>query len=266
MPNLSIGLRIAFRSRFSWLAGSSLFLMTLAAYLSAQFSGRHPGTVAMDVGLSVIRLILPLVVVLITQEVLSREFDRRYYLNSLSCPHPRYNLLLGRFLSIVLLTFGLLIVLAASLALLVWAVTLDYTQSTPTNLGALFLITVTFIGIDLLVLTTVATLLAVVASTSSFVLVGTLGFMLVARSFGAIIELLTNNTGLVDDAESYRSRVGLLGYLVPDLGALDIRMITLYGRIEFLPPDWPWLILSNLVYAVGLLSLAIWALQHKRFA
>ena len=43
-------------------------------------------------------------------------------------------------------------------------------------------------------------------------------------------------------------------------------MIALYGNLELLPTDWPWLVLSSLIYTVGLLALAVWALNRKRFA
>lgn len=260
------GLRIAVRARFGWLAGGSVLLLVLAASVAAQFSGRQPVTVAMDIGLSVIRLLLPLVLVLMTQELLSREFDRRYFLNTLSYPHTQHSLLLGRFLAAAVLTLGLLLVLAGALALLAWLIGQNYAQSTPAALGVPYLITIAFIGLDLLLLTAVATLLAVVASTPSFVLIGTLGFMLVARSFGAIVELLTRNAMVVTDGETYRSGVGMLSYLLPDLGALDVRMVALYGRMDLLPADWPWLVLSNLTYTVGLLAFSVWALQRKRFA
>lgn len=241
-------------------------MVVLAAFLAAQFSGRQPATVALNVGLSVIRLLLPLVLVLMTQELLSREFDRRYFLNTLSYPHPRHDLLLGRSMAVAMLTLGLLLLLAGALALLVFLIGQGYAQSTPVSLGFHYLVTVGFIGLELMLLTALATLLAVVASTPSFVLIGTFGFILVARSFGAIVELLTRNATVVTDGESYRSGVGLLSYLLPDLGALDVRMITLYGQMELLPADWPWLVLSCLIYTVGLLAFAIWALQRKRFA
>ena len=261
-----VGIRLAFRASYLWLSGCSLLALVLSALLAAQFSGRQPATVALDVGLSVMRLLLPLVLVLMTQELISREFDRRYFLNTLSYPHPRHSLMLGRFVAIAALTLGLLLVLAGALAILVYWVGQGYAQSTPGSLGRHYLVTVGFIGLDLLILTATATLLAVVASTPSFVLIGTFGFMLVARSFGAIIELLSRNAAVVGDAETYRSSVGLLGYFLPDLGALDVRMIALYGRMDLLPPDWPWLVLSNIAYMIGLLGLAIWALQRKRFA
>jgi ABC-type transport system involved in multi-copper enzyme maturation permease subunit len=264
--NFLAGLRLALRARYLWLAGCSLLALALAALLAAQFSGRQPATVALDIGLSVMRLLLPLVLVLMTQELLSREFDRRYFLNSLTYPRPRHQLLLGRFLAVAALTLGLLLAMALLLALLVGLVGQGYAQGTPVALDQHYLIAIGFIGVDLLLLTALACLLAVVASTPSFVLIGTFGFMLVARSFAAIVELLSRDASVVGDAESYRAGVGLLGYLLPDLGALDVRMVTLYGTMDFLPADWPWLLLSSLAYIVALLALAVWALQRKQFA
>ncbi len=266
LSNISTGFRLAFRARFGWLAIGSLLVLAIAAFLSAQFSGRQPATVALDIGLTVIRLLLPIVLVSMTQELLSGEFDRRYFLNTLSYPHPRHGLLLGRFIAVAILSLVLLLLLAAALALLAWVIGQGYAQSTPVALGIHYLITIAFIGLDLLLLTAVATMLAVVASTPSFVLIGTFGFMLVARSFSAIVELLTLNAGVVSDADGYRSRIGILSYLLPDLGALDVRMVALYGKLELLPADWPWLVLSSVTYMVGLLSLAVWSLNRKRFA
>ncbi len=269
MLNLShtaTGFRLALRAHFGSLASGTLLVMIIAALLSAHFSPRQPATVAMAIGLSVIRLLLPLILVLLIQELLSREFDRRYFFNTLSYPHRRHILLLGRALAVAALTLGLMAVLACTLAVLVWLISQSYAQNTLVALGSHFLITIAFTGLDLLLLTAVATLLAVVASTPSFVLIGTFGFMLIARSFGAIVELLTRNVTVVSDAQSYRSGVSLLSYLLPDLGAMDVRAITLYGQMDLLPLDWPWLVLSSLSYTLGVLALAVWALQRKRFS
>lgn len=260
------GFRLALRARYGWLAGCSLLVLALAALLAAQFSGRQPATVALDVGLSVTRLLVPLVLVLMTQELLSREFDRRYFLNSLTYPRPRHSLLLGRFMAVAVLALSLLLVMALLLAFLVGLVGQGYAQGTRVALGHHYLVAIAFIGVDLLLLCALACLLAVIASTPSFVLIGTFGFMLVARSFAAIIELLTRDASVVGDAEGYRAGIGVLGYLLPDLGALDVRMVALYGTMDFLPADWPWLLLSSLAYVITLLALAVWALQRKRFA
>jgi ABC-type transport system involved in multi-copper enzyme maturation permease subunit len=264
--DFSIALRLALRARFLWLAGCALLVLGMAAVLAAMFSGRQPATVALDVGISVTRLLLPLVLVLMTQELLSREFERRYFLSSLTYPRPRQHLLFGRFFAVVVLGLILLLGMALLLGAVVWWVGQDYAQATPVNLGWHYLLVIAFAGLELLLLAAVASLLAVLASTPSFVLIGTFGFMLVARSFAAIVALLTRDAWLVGDAESYRAGVGLLGYLLPDLGALDVRMIALYGQLDLMPADWPLLLLSTLAYVVGLLGLAVWALQRKRFA
>jgi Cu-processing system permease protein len=262
----SIGIRLALKAHFLPIALGFMGFMLLAAVLAAQFSGRQPASVALDVGLSVMRLALPLVMVLVVQELISREFERRYYLSSLSFPLTRARFLLSRFGSAMVLCLAALLVWSVALALTVWVVSQAYEQASPVALGGHYVVTVLFIGLDILLLLALATLLAVTASTPSFVLIGTFGFMWVARSYGTIIELLTRNSSVVGDAEQYRAGLGMLGYLLPDMGALDVRMITLYGRMEFLPQDWPLLVLSCLGYTAGLLALAVWALNRKRFA
>lgn len=261
-----IALRLALKAKFTWMAIGTVGVVALTSTLSAYFGGRQPVTVALDVGFSSIRLLMPLLAVLMVQELLSREFDKRYYLNSLTYPQGRSRMLLERFAALLLLLLGLLLALGLLQIALVQVLNGIYPQATPVAMGQPYLVVLAFIALDLLVLASLATLLAVVASTPSFVLIGTLGFMLVARSYGAIIELLGQTAGLVNNAEGYRAGLGVLGYLLPDLGALDVRMLALYGQWGFLPADWPWLLLSNLAYACALLALAVWALQRKRFA
>lgn len=258
-------LRLALKAKFAWIAVGVLLIVVLAMGLSAYFGGRQPTTVALDVGFSTIRLLLPLLIVLLAQELLSREFDKRYYLNSLTYPRARHSLLLGRFAAMLAILMGVLAAGGLLQVVLSELIGSQYPQATPVALGQPYLIAIAFLALDLLVLAALATLLAVVASVPSFVLIGTLGFMLVARSYGAIVELLGRQAGLVNDAEGYRAGLGVLGYLLPDLGALDVRMLALYGKPEFLPPDWPWLVLSNFAYAVALVALAVWALERKRF-
>ncbi|SFP87094.1 ABC transporter permease [Pseudomonas borbori] len=259
-------LRLALKAKFAWMAAGVLLVVALATGLSAYFGGRQPATVALDVGVSTMRLLVPLLIVLLVQELLSREFDKRYYLNSLTYPRGRRSLLLGRFAALLAMLLGLLLALGLLQIGLVQFIGGIYPQATPVAMGQPYLIVMAFMALDLLVLAALATLLAVVASTPSFVLIGTFGFMLVARSYGAIVELLSSNAGVVVNAEGYRASLGVLGYLLPDLGALDLRMLALYGKPEFLPADWPWLLLSSLAYAFALMALAVWALQRKRFA
>lgn len=264
MTDLLIGIRLAVRARFLWISLCGLLLLVVAAMLGAQFSGRQSATIALDVGISVIRFALPVVGVLLLQELLSKEFDRKLCLTTLTYPRPRYQFLLGRIAAIALLLLGLLAVLAAPLAgLALW---IGHAQATPPDLGLPYLVTLAFIALDLLVVLAIGTLIAVTATTPSFVLIGSLGFMLVARSYAAIVALLTRDSTLVGNADTYQSSLRLLGYLLPDLAALDVRMISLYGQWQFLPEDWALRMVSALTYAAALLSLAVWALNRKKFA
>lgn len=265
-PDIRVALRLALRARFGSIALWLVLALCASAWMAAQFSGRQPSTVALDVGLSVIRLGLPVFTILLLQELLSQEFVRRHFLSSMTYPRARHNFLLGRFLATAVLTTALLLVLAAVLAGTVSVIGEGYKQSTPVALDRHYVITIAFIALDLLVIMAMGTLIAVSASTPSFVLIGSLGFMLVARSFSAIIALLTVDSTLVHDAQGYQSSLALLGYVLPDLGTLDVRMITLYGRLSFLPPDWAYRVLSCIAYVAGLLGLSIWVLGRKRFA
>ncbi|MFP4609437.1 MAG: hypothetical protein ACLFQT_00310 [Thiohalophilus sp.] len=266
IPVVRVSLQVLLRHKLWLFAALALGTVLLAAALAAQFGGRQPATVALDIGLSTLRLVLPLFMVFQVQELFSREFERRFYQLSLTYPVSRTTWILGRFLVLLGVSLALLCLIGGLLGLLVAFLGQGYEQSTPVSLGAPYGITLAFVGLDLLVLLCLACFVAVIASTPSFVLIGTLGFMLIARSYSAILALLAANAGVVGDAEAYRTNLGLLGYLLPDLGALDVRMIALYGQMEFLPADWPLLIAGALLYAAGFLALGLWRFRRKQFA
>ncbi|THJ34994.1 hypothetical protein E8K88_05510 [Lampropedia aestuarii] len=257
---------MAIRHQFLVMAGWLLVCMLGAAWLSAEFSGRQPATVALDVGLSIIRLGLPLIGLLLLQDLLAKEFDRRFFLLSLTYPRTRTMFLLGRALAVALLLLLLLCLAALLLAAFVGWQAHAYEQATPVALGGPYWLTLAFTLVDLFVVMAVGTLLAVVVATPSFVLVGTLGFMLLARSFSSIMALLQQESWLVADAQSYHASLGVLGYLIPDLAVLDIRQIALYGHWELLAAEWPRQVLTALVYGSAVLALAVWLLMRRRFA
>ena len=246
-------------------SGFFVFFLLLAIWLVFPFSGRQPVTTALDVGLSILRLGLPILLALFVQELVGRELEGRLYLSSLAYPVSRVRWLLQRYLIVVFVVLLLLTLCALTLASAVAYLSLSYAQSTPVSLGWPYVVTILFYELDLLVLTSLAFFLAVVARTPSFVLLGTLGFMLIARSYSSVIYLLAQDAWLVTDAEEYRSGLGWLGYVLPDLGGLDVRILALYGELEMLPSDWPLLVAGSLFYSLALLLLAIWCLQRKRF-
>ncbi|HEX9802535.1 MAG TPA: hypothetical protein VGB35_04715 [Gammaproteobacteria bacterium] len=261
-----LSLQLLLRQKLLPLAASAIAAVTIATALAAEFGGRQPTAVALDVGLSTLRLVLPLFMVFQVQELFSREFERKYYLISLTYPASRLAWLLGRFLALLFASSILLLLIGAILGLQVSLLGQGLEPAPPVSLGMPYWITLLFTGLDLLVLLSLACFWAVIASTPSFVLIGTLGFMLIARSYSAVLALLATNTYVVGSVEAYRANLGLLGYLLPDLGALDVRMIALYARMEFLPANWALLTASSLLYALGFLALTVWLFRRKQFA
>jgi ABC-type transport system involved in multi-copper enzyme maturation permease subunit len=262
------GINISLHSRIITTAAWFLGLLVVAVLLAAQFSARQPATVSLDVGISVIRLALPLLAILLVQELFSREFERKLYLNSFTYPRQRSYWLLGRVVTIAFLCISLLLITGTTLALLVSIIAGDYQQTSPITLGLPYLITLGFIAIDLMTVIAIATLIAISTTTPSFVLIGAIGFLLIARSYTPIIELLRNNPYVVDqfaDPRLYQDSLSLLAFIMPDLGRLDVRMITLYDKMVFMPQDWPMLIGATLAYIAALLGMAVWVLNKREF-
>ncbi|WP_341645346.1 hypothetical protein [Thauera sp. SDU_THAU2] len=261
-----IAFRLALRHRFLVMAAWLLILMLATGWMAAQFSGRQPATVALDMGLAVMRLGLPVLGLLMLQELLAREFERRFFLSSLTYPRTRARFLLGRLLAIVTLLGLLTAVLGLALAGGVHWLSLDYEQATPVALGSPYLFTLALMLVDLCVVLALGTVLAVVVATPSFVLIGGLGFMLLARSYSNIMALLREDSSLVSDARTYHNSLGLLGYLLPDLAVLDVRQIALYGQWSLLQTHWAIQAGIALLYALAMLVLAQWLLSRRHFA
>jgi len=267
-----IYLRILWRSKLIGILFAFVLVVLGCAFLSAMFSGRQPATVGLDVAISVVRILLPLAAVLMMQELFSREFERRYFLISLAYPYSRSYFLFSRFAVIVVLLIVALLIVAASLWFLLDFIAADYSGARSISFGLAYWLNFGFVLLDLLVVSSVALLLAVVASTSSFVLLGSFGFMFIARSYAAIIKLIQEDVNIVNlgdvklNADVYISNINVLSYFLPDLGALDVRSIALYDYLDFLPSDWPALVVMATAYIIGFLALARYALTFKRFS
>jgi len=91
------------------------------------------------------------------------EFDRRYYLSSMTYPHSRTAWLMGRYLTIVLAAATVLLIHALVLHELVAYVGRGYDQATKVAIGAPYWLVIAFAYIDLLVIASFALLLAVFA-------------------------------------------------------------------------------------------------------
>lgn len=266
MSNFKLGIKLAWNARF-WLVAIWLF-MALAGVvvMAAQFSGRQPSTVALDVGISFIRLSLTVFAALLVQELVSKEFDRRYYLYSLSYPYNRAQFVFGRLLASVFVVVVILFLAALILQVLVLIIAQGYSQSRPVSFGLNYWVTMFFLVVDLSVVCVFAIFLAVIAKTPGFVLIGTLGFAMVARSFSSILALLGGDRIIVDDPDQYQSSLSLVSFLFPDLGVLDVREIALYNEISFLSPSIGWVMLTIFFYVLAILGFTSWIFNKRRFA
>lgn len=266
--DFTVGMKIAFHSRLSSIILWLLIALVVSVLMAMQFSARQPATVALDVGLSVIRLALPLLAILLAQELLVREFERKLYLTSFAYPRTRANWLLGRATAILVIITIMLVLMGILLALLTTLAATGYDQTTPVSLGMPYVVTLLFTAVDLLTVIGMATLLSVSAATPSFVLIGTIGFVIIARSYSPIISLLRQNPNVVDkfaDPHLYQDSLGFLSFILPDLGRLDVRLVALYDKIVFLPHQWQLLLCATLVYVVALFTLSVWVLNKREF-
>ncbi|WXL25072.1 hypothetical protein WG219_17455 [Ectopseudomonas mendocina] len=265
MADFYSSMRIVWKTVFFRIVLVLLVLMAITVFMSGFFSGRQPATVALDVGISIVRLVLPFFIVMLVHELFGREFERRLYLNSLTYPRGRGGFLCSRFVTVLIVLIFVASLLFLLVGILVWLISGWYEQSTKVDLGVGYLVVAGFVLLDALVVSSFALLLSVYASSSSFVLFSTLGFVISSRSFGSIVEMLERDSSLGFGVEGYSVGLELLHCLLPDLGALDVRMIALYGSFEFFPDDWAMIVLNCLSYTLLLLLISVAILRRKRF-
>jgi uncharacterized membrane protein len=160
----------------------------------------------------------------------------------------------------------MLILSAILLQVLIAFIDQGYSQARPVSIGVNYWITIFYVALDLLVICVVATFLAVISKTPGFVLIGTLGFTLVARSFSSILALLGGSRVVVDGQEQYQESLSFVSFLIPDLGSLDVREITLYDDISFLPSNLNLVVLSVVFYVIAMSALTSWVVNRRRFA
>lgn len=264
-PGFYSGVLISVRARYFLFFGISLLVVFVSAFLSSMFSGRQPATIALDVGFSVMRLALPLIIVLLVQELFCREFDRKYFMSSLAVPLARSRFLISRVFSIVFLVLLLLLCMSFVLSFSVGVIDSGYVQATKVSLGRNFWLAVSFIYVECLVFIMLAVFLSIVSTSQAFVFLGVFSFMLVGRSYVSVIRLLNGDASLVADSDSYIFGLELLAYFIPDLSSLDVRAIALYGDMKFLSAGWFFSLSASCFYMFFLLLVALRSFQKKRF-
>lgn len=264
LSSVQLSIALAWKAKFWLICIWMVFFLGLVVILAAQFSGRQPATVGLDVGISFVRIYMTFLIAMLTQELLSKEFERRYFLYSLSYPISRGFMLFTRMLSVYLISVSLLLVSMVILAIVVGLIAQGYEQARPISLSLPFAITVSFLALDLAIISAFSVLLAVVSKTPGFVLIGTIGFAVLARSYSSVIGLLGGDRIVVENQETYQSTLSILGFILPDLGALDVRHVSLYGDLSMMPPSIFSVLASSAIYLVVTIMLAIFIFKKRR--
>jgi ABC-type transport system involved in multi-copper enzyme maturation permease subunit len=260
-------LRLGLRSR-SFLALALIGLLAVAGgLLASQFSARQPATVAMDVGISAVRLIAVLLALFWAQELFARDRERRVLATVLSYPVSRVGYLVGRFLGVAALSAIALAGFAALLAGLAWATGLDQGPANPVQGGLALVPLLVYLWLELLVITAFAWLIAALSTTPFLPFLLGLAFAWVGRSLAPVLGYLSAARGgtMTDIRDQLGPALEALLWLLPDLSRLDLRAGVLYGQ-------WPDAVTLSLAtanalgYAALLLGLAIWRFNHRELA
>lgn len=242
----------------------SLVLMGMA-YFSGTLSGRHPQTVALDVGLSGIRLLVVLLLLFWVQDLLGKEIDKKTVFIALSYPVSRSAYLLGRYAGIVCMIALAIGVMGLAVYGIVSISGEGYRQSFAVQFGARYLLVLLFILLDVMTIAAFALLISSFASSALIPFVIGAAFAFAARSFGTVLAFLLDKQGEgADIAHIYAPLMRAIGVVFPDLGQLDIRELVLYGA----PVAWSelaWSAAHALAYSGVLLVAACYLFSRREF-
>lgn len=234
------------------------------AYLSSAFSPRQPKTVALDVGLSGIRISLVLFALFWIQELIGREIDRRTVLFALTYPVARGHYVIGRYLGVL----GLLALAAVLLGMLLWIVVqytgLGYDQGFGIKGEFPYWATIAGLWVDAAVVAAFAVWIATLSTVPMLPLALGLAFAIGGKSLGAVVEYLAKGADGDPELMRFAPIINVIQWVLPDLSRLDWRAWPMYG----LPPDGQALGLSLILaasYAALLLSMAVITFARREF-
>lgn len=246
-----------------------LGLLTAAtSWLAAEFSGRQPETVALDVGFSLVRLFGALLVLFWVTELLGKDLERRTIYFVLAYPFSRSIYIVSRFIALALLSAAAVIGLSLFTLASWWLVAHSgYVQNNPVNFQGLALpMTLLFIWLDLLAISAFALLIAALSTTPMLAFFVGMAFAVSARSLGPILAYLqTDDPGAQKLAVVYQPVLNTIHWIIPDLSRLDIRSAILYG----IWPDIPsmiWPSLHAAMYSAIAIMMAILVFRNREFS
>lgn len=241
-------------------------LLVGGAYLASMFSPRQPQTVALDVGLSGLRITLVMLALFWVQELFGKEIERRTVVLMLAYPVARSRYVLGRFIGIA----SLLALAILMIGLLLWLAVLladrGYAAARPVALGLPYWITLLGIYLDVLVVAAFAMCLSALSTVLLLPLALGAIFAVVGRGLGAVIDFLLVRQGDGDEAmvAQFGPIINILRWILPDLSRLDWRDWPLY---QIVPESnmLLWAAMMALGFMALLLAIGIRVFRHREF-
>lgn len=236
------------------------------AYLSASFSPRQPMTVALDVGLSGLRIGLVLFAITLVQDLVGREIAQRSVVLTLSYPTNRAAYLVGRYLGVLALTAVAALILGMLLWIAVLLSGLHYEQQFRVQLGLPFVVAILGIWLGVAVVAAFTLWIATISTVSMLPLALGAIFAVAGQAIGAVFDYVARGAdGQVELAARYGSLLDVIRWVLPDLSRLDWRVWPMYG----LMPDASAMALAPLMaiaYALAMIGLAIDAFSRREFS
>lgn len=258
--------RSGFRGRGAKLVLFLGLLSAITAWLAAEFSGRQPETVALDVGFSLIRLFGALLVLFWVTELVGKDLERRTIYFVLAYPFSRAIYILSRFLAVAALA-GVAVIGIGAFTLAAWWLMAQsgYVQANPVHLQGIGLpLTLFMIWLDLLAIGAFTLLISAVSTTPMLAFFVGLAFAVAARSLGPILAYLASDRAADTLVHTYQPLLDAIHWIVPDLSRLDVRSAVLYGT----QAETGAMLLSGLhvaLYSLIVLALAMAAFQRREF-
>ncbi|KAI5916293.1 ABC transporter permease subunit [Thauera sp. 2A1] len=242
----------------------ALLLLT-AAWLAAAFSARQPQAVALDVGLSGIRISMTFLALIWVQELVGREIERRTVFLVLAYPMPRAAYILGRYLGILLLAAAAILLLGVILLAVIQISAWGYQYPHALKLGWPYWATIVGFFVDIAVVSAFTLAVATVSSSAIFPLIAGAGFSLACRMLGPVLDYLSR--GAEGDKELVRHfdpLVSTIRWLIPDLDRLDLRLWPMFGTSP-VPDAFLVSVAMASCYAALMLLLAVHAFNRRQF-
>ena len=253
------------RSRYFYGVALLAVLLVITAYLASSFSPRAPRTVALDVGLSGLRISLVLLGLLWVQEAFSREVDRKTVQLLLSYPLRRGDYLMGRFFGVVSLSAVAAVALTLALIIAAVAAGLQYeAQQYLPSLGVALWVAVFDVWLESVVVVAFTVFMSAISTTPMLPFVAGAGFAMAGEGLGTALEyVLAGGDRSLSAANT--PILQAIHWLLPDLSRLDWRLWPMYQTVPD-PQSVLWAIVSALCYTGVLVALAVWAFSRREFS